>query len=731
MVVSSAQLSSRSLHDDILGALPTPHWLIEGTLLDNQWSVQIGDAEHESPLPVDFDQPITPWPDPKSLTDPAFELDLITIKLIFVLALKPKPLGWITSKKSIAAHIVNNYVDFVRWRTDRGVLNNKSLNAAWFNEYDASLKRNWREGLLNLTSRAKAILKAVDSNAITLPTDVRGDVSADALARLLGVRGGTSVTPEARYYIEQHFQEKNRRYTRNSRERETPPTLSGDIVHTAATRHYKVWYDLWRLRSFLTHDPIGYRAFKTRREVHKHCRKFFRDTTRTEDAPAYQTSFLINASLKLVLDPVAERLIELVDYGVDHNGFLKNRTLLRECNQRLKALGFPELSESYHLYRGVKVDGTTLHQMIFRILPMAARTITAAFSARRDDEINKSTTNCVFRDETGNPWLNCLIAKNIRRVQRIPIPESVAKAVDIVLKVRSLGNRESKRLYDFWCPILRRNVSFCSKELTSLIRDYFRTPLLEGGTAWKFRPHQFRKFFGVTYFWRYAFPNLTALTYHYRHFNPDTTRGYIEMEAAEGLRMRDEKLAAAARKSGAARKTDFESGKSAFVLWVLKGIANGDKLDGTLGERITAQVEALKKQFLPEIQITGGQASSPSFDRALSDLVATTSLQMHPEGHSLCGWGSGPDDISNHRCAARCLELRRQLTGQSSAEATGPDFAYAEDTGCLVCPLRAALTTMAPRWEKETQDAELALSHAGADQASIINERIELIREYA
>lgn len=733
MVVSSPQLSSRprSRHDEILGALSKPHWLVEGTLLDNKWIVQIGDPENESPLTVDFDQPITPWPDAKSLADPTFELDLITIKLVFILALKPKPLGWITSKKSVTANIVNNYIDFIRWRTDRGVPDNKSLNAAWFNEYDASLKRRWREGLLNLTSRAETVLRAVDSNAITLPIDARGDVSGDALARLLGVRGATSVTPEARHYIEHYFQQKNLRYTRNSRERETPPPLSGDIVGTAAARHYKVWYDLWRLRSYLSHDPIGYRAFKTGRAVSKHCGKFFRDATRTEDAPAYQTSFLINASLKLVLDPIAERLVELVEYGVDHNGFLKNRTLLRKCNRRLKSLGFPELSESYHLYRGEKVDGTTLHQMIFRILPMAARTITAAFSARRDDEINKSTTNCVFRDETGKPWLNCLIAKNIRRVQKIPIPESVAKAVELVLKIRALGNRESQRLYDFWCPILRRNVYFCSKELTSFIRDYFRTPLLDDGTAWKFRPHQFRKFFGVTYFWRYAFPNLTALTYHYRHFNPETTRGYIEMEAAEGLRMRDEKLAAAARNSSMERKTDFESSRGEFALWVLRGVAKGDKLDGTLGKRITAQVEALQKQFLPEIQITGGQTSSPSFDKALSDIVAMTSLQVHPEGHSLCGWGSGPDDISTHRCAARCLELRRQLTGQSSADATGPDFAYAEDTGCLVCPLRAALPTMAPRWEKEALDAELALSCSGADQAPIINERIGLIREYA
>jgi len=725
VIKSHRQRHFFSLHDEIIGALPRPYWLEGGALLDNIWAIKLSETDAESPMIFNFDQPITPWPNMKSLTHPDFEQDLITLKKFIVLALKQKPIGWARTKETLSVEI-SNYIDFVRWRTDRGVLNNHSLTAAWFNEYDSSLKRNGREGLLKLESRVRSLLVAVKCNAIEIARDVRGDVVTGDIAKLLGVGRG-ALTPNARNYLEQYFNSEGMPYTRHSRSRELPPLSEENVTTTVAGRRYALWFHLWRFRSYLSHDPIGYRAFKTVREIADCCKKHFREPRRTPDAPAYQVSFLINSSLKILLDPITSKLIDLVGHGVDKDGALKDKKLLAECNERLSYLGFPEISEYYHLHRKVTQNRATLHQLLFKVLPMAARIITAAFSARRDNEIAMSRMDCVSRDEAGQPWLNCRISKNLKRIQRIPIPETVVRAVEIVLKIRGLGNRESQILYKFRCPITKRNVWFKANELMSVVNDYFQTPPLEDGTAWKFRPHQFRKFFGVTYFWRYAFPNLSALTYHYRHFNPETTRGYIELEASEGLRMRDEKLAAAVRERTRERKSDFESSRSVFVVWVLREIAKGDKLDGTLGKRITTQVEELKKRYLPELQVTGGQTSSPSFDKALAALAKTTSLQVHPEGHSLCGWGSGSNEITSQRCASRCLELRRELTGVSSSEAMGPDFAYAEDTGCLVCPLRAALPTMAPRWESEVREAELALAHSNVIQAEIVRERLELI----
>src|SRR5690606_29162219 len=56
---------------------------------------------------------------------------------------------------------------------------------------------------------------------------------------------------------------------------------------------------------------------------------------------------------------------------------------------------------------------------------------------------------------------------------------------------------------------------------------FVETPALDNGSPWLPRPHQFRRWFGVTYYNRYRFPQLIALTHLYRHFDPNQTRRYI------------------------------------------------------------------------------------------------------------------------------------------------------------------------------------------------------------
>jgi hypothetical protein len=221
---------------------------------------------------------------------------------------------------------------------------------------------------------------------------------------------------------------------------------------------------------------------------------------------------------------------------------------------------------------------------------VAARIVTAAFTARRDDEIARSLLGCVDTDAGGTVWMSCHVNKNVNAVDRIPIPKSVERAVELVSRIRILGDRKGNKLYDLKCPIRSRNVKVKLAGTLDLVRDYLKVPLLADGTRWHFTPHQFRKFFGVTYFWRWAFPNLTALTYHYRHFNSDTTRGYIEMKAAEALRMSDEKQAAALRKRDLERKADLESSQSGFVAWVFEAVIAG-KLFGPLAKRIKDEIE--------------------------------------------------------------------------------------------------------------------------------------------
>ncbi|WP_139811937.1 hypothetical protein [Ensifer aridi] len=710
-----------------MDGLVKPSWLVRGNLRDNVWVIKTADPRTHLVTDVvfNFDQVVTPWPDVRSLADPEFELDLITLKLVIFYSLKPKPLGWNKSatgaKGTFRAHLA-----FIRWRIDRGVRANAALSSAWFNEFHTSMKKGARSGLLQVVPRVRKVIDAVHSGELILEKNGRGDVAGEKFAQLLGLSKASELPALARIIVERDFKVKGRRYSRSAAERTGAVSFKPTVTRGNANSYYRVWWDLWKLREQLAHDPIGFRACNKRSDIAKWTKSWTIEAERTDDAPAYQTSHLINAALTLLLDHVVGDVIALVRAGVDDVGEMRDRELLTGVNKRLESLGFAKIGPLYRNTRWKTSEGMTVSKFLFVVLPAAARIVTAAFSARRDEEIRTSKIDCIEDDSASNSWLNCLIVKNIDRVDRIPVPKSVVRAVSVVRQIRALGQKRGDFLYDFSCPIRNRPVKFDLGANLDLVRDYFGVPPLTDGSSWHFTPHQFRKFFGVTYYWRWAFPNLTALTFHYRHFNPETTRGYIEMKAAEALRMRDEKLAKAARTRDLERKADLDGGQTAFVSWVLMEALSGAKLGGSLGRRIMQQVKELKQQLLPEMQITQ-DAGTEGLAEILKPLTEKTTLHSHPEGHSICGCGAGAEDTA----ISKCLQLKLGLTGAPTSVASGPDFAFADDEGCLVCPHRASLPSMAPYWENAIKEAERAIIGASSDLVSVLNERKKLIADYA
>ncbi|UFW64423.1 hypothetical protein RlegWSM1455_23530 [Rhizobium laguerreae] len=713
---------STSLHDEMMDSFVKPAWLIEGELRDSRWVIQTGSSPPET---VDFDQQLTAWPNPKSLLDREFVSDLISLKIVILSALKPKPVGWCTAAITIARSVFKPQIVLLRWRIDQGIKSYSQLDASWFNKFDASMKDKAREGLLDLEGRARRVLKALSEGKVSTPDNGRGGIASNALARLLGVSWGVELTGPSRVAIEAHFASRGEQFSRAAHGRKRPVELAVTPTRETARNYYRTWFDLWRLRDALSHDPIGFQAFKTFRDLRKWVKKWAAAEP-TPDAPAFQTCYLINACLSLLWDPLCKEAVTLVNEGIDHGGRMRNMKRLNRVNARLRKLGFPEIGPHYDANRWQGSNCLSVRAFVFVIVPAAARILTSAFSARRDDEINRSRIECIETDAANQFWLHCHIAKNLDRVDRIPVPKSVEQAVRIVKSVRALGGKSGDKLYDFFCPIRQKAVKFDVGLKLDTVASYFSVPPLEDGKAWHFSPHQFRKFFGVTYYWRWAFPDLTALSFHYRHFNPDTTRRYIEMKAAEALRMRDEKMAAAMRRSAIERKDDFRSCKTAFVAWIFDAVRNGASIMGPLGRRIEAEIKLLKEKFFPEMQVTAA-GSENSFGDMLARVVSNTDIQIHPEGHSLCGCGKSREDALQ----SRCLTLKRLELAEPLNATDGPDFDYAHDSGCLVCPHRGQLRSMSAYWEMEYDKAEEGLSHASTSQAHLIRDRLFLIEDHA
>jgi hypothetical protein len=261
---------TKSHHDEIMDGLEHPFWLVEGSLRDDVWIVCTVDPDRhrKARVKIDFRQPMVPWPSTQTLLDPEFGVDLITIKLVLYYSMKPSPIGWNKAASSLKNTFLAQ-ITFSRWRAEIGVESNSLLRPAHFSAYDKVFKARGRDGLLNMQERAGRILKAVKCGQLTLHDNGRNGVMSTHLARLMGLSGGSSITAISRHDFEMYFQHKGVVFTRTTKSRKFILSKEFRVTRETAIVYYSAWFHLWKLRSLLPHDQIGYQAFKKMRDIGK------------------------------------------------------------------------------------------------------------------------------------------------------------------------------------------------------------------------------------------------------------------------------------------------------------------------------------------------------------------------------------------------------------------------------------------------------------------------------
>ncbi|NNH85777.1 hypothetical protein HLH89_33030 [Rhizobium laguerreae] len=728
----NANVAATNLHDEIIGALPVRYWFKDGTTpLSNRWVIGTGSvAVRKNPtITIDFDQCLTAFPSLINLLDPERERDLITIKLVVYHSLDEEPVGWNKSPVG-ASNTFRFQLLFLKWRIQNGIESYAKLNAVSHRQFVRTLRSGGRDALLSMPERIKTLCGAWDKGEVEPYFNQRGDVDGEFVARMLGLQNASSLTSSTRAAMYRYITQKGLRYSRTYKLPEKPIPQE-KIAEGSALDFLKPWTQLWKLRELLSHDPIGYRAHLNERDISSQV-KWAKTRRRTKDAPEYQTSWLIDACLKLVHDDVVKELFDIVENGLDQTGCPMDLERFENVNDRLRHLGFPEIRPiySHSTPKGEKPHHlVTIRTFLLVFLPIFCSVVICAFTARRDDERNCLKTDCVEIDANGNMWLNCLIAKNIRDVDRIPIPSSVKAAVDIVRRLHSHNRfRKDEWLFNIACPVTGRPALVSLAKNLKRSCNWLGVPQLANGETWVFTPHQFRKFFGTTYFHRWMFPNLTALSFHYRHFNPDTTRGYLKMRAATALRMGEDKLARAeVARRNIERERDTNDGRWQLVRHIIQTALDGAQLAGSAGQRITQQVNELKERFLPELEITKGGYDEPGFEAALEKLVRSTPMQVHPEGHSVCLCNNSNDDKSK----SKCLALKQMLTGILPSDSAEVDFDFADDETCLSCPHSARVPAISPYWENALAEVRLMVKLTTGEQRDAIERRIAAIEVYA
>jgi hypothetical protein len=169
--------------------------------------------------------------------------------------------------------------------------------------------------------------------------------------------------------------------------------------------------------------------------------------------------------------------------------------------------------------------------------------IVAAFSARRYEETVDLDEESLRGSDEDGWWLNCFISKTTRQREWIPVPLIVARAVQNLTALSALARADgAEGLFAWRAPPSQldrwgtREIS--PRKLVNPFAAFVETPVHEDGPTdamWHWQPSQFRRFFAVLYFYRFEGADIAILSYFLRHFDIETTRGYVtrDPEAAK------------------------------------------------------------------------------------------------------------------------------------------------------------------------------------------------------
>ncbi|TBC84264.1 hypothetical protein [Rhizobium ruizarguesonis] len=289
-------------------------------------------------------------------------------------------------------------------------------------------------------------------------------------------------------------------------------------------------------------------------------------------------------------------------------------------------------------------------------IAVACFILIAAFTARRTEEIKMLERDCLAGNDADGWWMKCYIEKTSRERTWIPIPNIVARAVNVLCSFHPNGDDNPKgTIFEYLEPISGRIVDLAPE---GKINDFARTAgaieyANDNGEnlSWGWQTRQFRRFFAVLYMWRYK-GKFESLSHHLRHFNLDMTNDYVTLDPEN------------------AKEWTREVWN--FRVDIMRDLVSGrTTYTGPMGERLNKLVKRLREKF-SDVQII------PEFlAKAVIRQMDKASVVLTPKPWVTCGCP---------RTANGCAKAACRKKAGFDVGALGPDFAAAGPTVCPGCP---------------------------------------------
>ena len=220
----------------------------------------------------------------------------------------------------------------------------------------------------------------------------------------------------------------------------------------------------------------------------------------------------ILASKRTISDDQVQRALSLVADGATYK-------------TAADAVGISKASLSRILNGGWRKPGFGLDKVLHCYLPTACLLVIYCFTARRQVEIESLEAGCCI-ETTEGPYIRMYSAKVDQAFDYFPTTRLVKKAVSVLEKLSApVRSGDSQGLlqvpslqgghYHFW--------------QSGKINEFANMVEADGDKKNKcvFSEHQFRRFFAMTYFFRYDAGDLPSLSWHMRHSDFEMTMKYL------------------------------------------------------------------------------------------------------------------------------------------------------------------------------------------------------------
>lgn len=654
--------------------LPTPHWLKEGTYSSSDWVV-VDDLATSPKLEKRIRFGVQVY-DPRRpnevcrLTDPQYAHLLDTIKRQSY-GLRVGKYATVTTAFTHST-MTRRLISWPVWMIQNSIYCFSDLDPDDFDSYvDAA--RYGAGFLLGFAPRLIKFVTELEQAGGELPSMKRPGMDSPTLKAhqlleaagidpLMGGVDHATAYELAKLSESRGFYMERRQIERLSRGTPQPKKLSGiQMLQTL-----QPWAYQWRMRHQLPGDKIVFNPFDNLSPT----RMAFEgrgQSVRTKTAPVQQTMELIDLSIRWILDygPVLlnsrDKHFESLDSKLGRAERLKLLARIVSTTAIPDGPGrpYPLKANSNNLMSN---DGLEFGVAVNRFLPAACAIVICAFTARRHNEVltlrgaGSDNEGCISHDENGY-WIETFIEKTCQDWIKTPCNEVVAAAVKILEHWSSPARSISKKpgLFQLRRLSSKAIVRFHLNESLKEFANFLNLTPLPDGSQWEFLPHQFRRFFGIMYFWHYHYRNLAALSYHYRHFNPAMTLNYVtEYETGAIFR---------------------EVGKE-HTATLLSETAVGERnLSGPFGERFKGIAIKLYQRYMRSTKVASVRLARKVVERYVKE--SGRRLKAMPWGYCACR--STPQELSTARC------LKNGKVNKSG----GPDFTSSSPTICCDCPHHA------------------------------------------